>query len=124
PLTGIFLIAEVSSGYDLFIPLMIVAVMAYLINHFFSSTNPNYKDLADRGDIFTRRQDQNLLVHISIKTCMNPDTLIFKVSEPMDEVLARARDSNQNTAAVVDKNHKFLGILDRVHLRPFLLNEK
>src|SRR5690606_12019456 len=48
PLTGIFLIAETSSGYDLFIPLMIVSVMAYAINRFFSTTNPNYNTLAER----------------------------------------------------------------------------
>lgn len=124
PLTGIFLIAEISSGYDLFIPLMVVSIIAFLINQFFSKVNPNYKDLAEKGAIFTTRQDQNLLVHIPLQDCMNPNTLAIEVSEPLDQVLAKARDSNQNTVAVVDEDGKFLGILDRVHLRPFLLNKK
>lgn len=124
PLTGIFLIAEVSSGYDLFIPLMIVAVMAYLINRFFSPINPNYKELAERGDIFTRQQDQNLLVHIPLRKCMNPRTLEVRISDPLDAILEKVRQSNQNTIAVVDDEDKFLGILDREHLRPFLLNNK
>lgn len=55
---------------------------------------------------------------------MNPQTLTIRVSERLDQVLDKVRDSNQNTIAVVDKENKFLGILDRVHLRPFLLNEK
>src|SRR5699024_1056978 len=55
PLTGIFLIAEISKGYELFVPLMIVSVMAYLINRSFSKVNPNYAHLAERGDIFTTR---------------------------------------------------------------------
>lgn len=124
PLTGIFLIAEVSSGYDLFIPLMIVSVTAYLINQFFSKVNPNFKHLADRGDIFTTRQDQNLLVHIPLRNCMNPASLSIKVSDPMEVILTKVRESNQNTIAVIDERGTFLGKLDRIHLRPFLLNKK
>lgn len=124
PLTGIFLIAEISKSYSLFVPLMLVSVMAYLINRYFSTVNPNYAHLAESGDIFTTRQDQNLLTHIPLKDCMNPMTLTFTIDESMEQVLQKARDSNQNTAAVVNEEGRFLGILDRVHLRPFLINEK
>lgn len=124
PLTGIFLIAEISKGYELFVPLMIVSVMAYLINRSFSKVNPNYAHLAERGDIFTTRQDQNLLVHIPLTDCMNPSTLVFTIEESLEDVLRKARDSNQNTAAVVNEDGRFMGILDRPNLRPFLINEK
>src|SRR5690606_4853475 len=64
PLTAIFLIAETSGGYDLFIPLMTVSVIAYVINRFFSPINPAFNKLAEEGKIFTTRQDQNILSQI------------------------------------------------------------
>lgn len=124
PLTGIFLIAEISKGYELFVPLMLVSVMAYLINKSYSKVNPNYAHLAERGEIFTTRQDQNLLVHIPITECLNPFTLKFQINDSLEDILTTTKNSNQNTAAVVDETGRFLGILDRVHLRPFLTNEK
>lgn len=124
PLTGIFLIAETSSGYDLFIPLMIVSVMAYAINRYFSTINPAYKVLADKGEIFTTRQDQNILSHIDLRECMNPSSLIINTSDSMDEVMHKFRNSNQNTMAVVDDENKFWGILNRERLRPFLLGKE
>jgi len=124
PLTGIFLIAEASSGYDLFIPLMIVSVMAYAINRFFSTTNPNYNTLAERGEIFTTRQDQNILSHILLKDCINPSSLVISTLDEMDEVLSKFRNSDQNTMAVVDPNNQFRGILNSHNLRPYLLGKK
>lgn len=124
PLTGIFLIAETSSGYDLFIPLMIVSVMAYAINRYFSTINPAYKVLADKGEIFTTRQDQNILSHIDLRECMNPSSLIINTSDSMGEVMRKFRNSNQNTMAVVDDENKFWGILNRERLRPFLLGKE
>ncbi|MGO3182466.1 MAG: chloride channel protein [Aequorivita sp.] len=124
PLTGIFLIAETSSGYDLFIPLMIVSVMAYAINRFFSTINPAYKELADSGEIFTTRQDQNILSHIDLRDCINTSSLIIFTTDSMEEVMSKFRNSNQNTMAVVDDENKFWGILNRERLRPFLLGKE
>ncbi|WP_310991641.1 chloride channel protein [Aequorivita marina] len=124
PLTGIFLIAETSSGYDLFIPLMIVSVMAYAINRFFSTINPVYQKLADSGEIFTTRQDQNILSHIDLRDCLNTSSLIIYTTDSMEEVMRKFRNSNQNTMAVVDAENKFWGILNRERLRPFLLGKE
>lgn len=124
PMTGIFLIAEISSGYELLVPLMIVSIMSFVINRFFSQVNPNYSDLADKGEIFTTRQDRNILMHISLRSCLNPMTLQIQITEPFQQVLNKVRSSNQNTIAVVGENNKYLGIIDREHLRPYLLGEK
>src|SRR5690606_6856350 len=99
PLTGIFLIAETTSGYDLVIPLMTVSVMAYVINRFFSPINPAYKKLADKGEIFTTQQDQNILSHIHLRDCLNPASLVINITDNMDEVLNKFRNSDQNTMA-------------------------
>ncbi len=124
PLTAIFLIAETSSGYDLFIPLMVVSATAYAINRFFSPTHPSYKKLAERGEIFTTRQDQNILSHINLQDCLNTSSLIIKTTDSMEEVLRKFRNSDQNTMAIVDTENKFWGILNRERLRPFLLGKE
>lgn len=124
PLTGIFLIAETSSGYDLFIPLMTVSVIAYVINRSFSPISPAYAKLADKGEIFTTRQDQNILAHISLRSCLNSSSLVISTADTMEEVLSKFRKSNQNTLAVVDNDNQFWGILNREQLRPFLLGDK
>lgn len=123
PLTAIFLIAESSSGYDLFIPLMLVSVVAYAINRFFSPVNPSLSSLAKEGKIFTTQQDQNILSHIKLKDCMNTSTLVISTLDSMDEVLNKFRNSNQNTMAVLDSENKFWGILNRDQLRPYLLGK-
>lgn len=124
PLTAIFLIAETSSGYDLFIPLMVVSVTAYAINRFFSPTHPSYKKLAERGEIFTTRQDQNILSHIDLHDCLNTSSLIINTTDSMEEVMRKFRNSDQNTMAIVDAENKFWGILNRERLRPFLLGKE
>lgn len=124
PLTAIFLIAETSSGYDLFIPLMVVSVTAYAINRFFSPTHPSYKKLAERGEIFTTRQDQNILSHIDLQDCLNTSSLIINTTDSMEEVMRKFRNSDQNTMAIVDAENKFWGILNRERLRPFLLDKE
>ncbi len=124
PLTAIFLIAECSGGYDLFIPLMIVAVISFVINKFFSPINPAFSNLANRGEIFTTRQDQNILSHISLFKCLEDDSIVVKVTDSVEDVLHKFRKSDNNTIAILDSENVFFGIIGREHLRPFLLNEK
>ncbi len=124
PLTAIFLIAECSGGYDLFIPLMIVAVISFVINKFFSPINPAFSNLASRGEIFTTRQDQNILSHISLFKCLEDDSIVVKITDSVEDVLHKFRKSDNNTIAVLDSDNVFFGIITREHLRPFLLNEK
>ena len=125
PLTAIFLIAECSGGYDLFIPLMIVAVISFVINTvFFSPINPAFSSLANKGEIFTTRQDQNILSHIPLMDCLETDSTIIKVVDSVEHILYEFRQSDNNTIAVLDSENKFWGIITREHLRPYLLNKK
>jgi CIC family chloride channel protein len=124
PLTAIFLIAECSGGYDLFIPLMIAAVISFAINKFFSAINPALSEMAAKGEIFTTRQDQNILAHIPLMDCLENNSTIIKVTDTVDEILYAFRQSDNNTMAVLDAENKFWGIITREHLRPFLLNKK
>ncbi|MFT5581896.1 MAG: CIC family chloride channel protein, partial [Psychromonas sp.] len=123
PLTAIFLIAETSSGYDLFIPLMIVSVIAFAINKFFSPINPVYSKLAEKGEIFTTRQDQNILSHINLRDCVNIPTSVVDTSDSMEVLLQKFKGSKENIMAVIDENNHFWGIINRSQLTSFLIGK-
>lgn len=120
PLTAIFLIAESSSGYDLFIPLMIVSVIAYLMNRYFSAINPDLKELAEEGKIFTTRHDRNILIQIDLKRCMNPNAKSININASGKELINLFRTTAQNTIAVVNDDNTFWGTITREQILPFL----
>src|SRR5690606_10969852 len=96
PLTAIFLIAESSSGYDLFIPLMIVAVISFLINKSFSAVNPDYNKLVEEGKIFTSKHDSNLLMRISLRECMRNENFSVNIIDDGKTLLTKFRTSTEN----------------------------
>ncbi len=123
PLTAIFLIAESSFGYDLFIPLMIVAVMSYLIAKWFAPISPELKTLADQGKIFTHKHDSNLLSSLQTKDFIDFDSQIIHMNSSLQELYNLISQGRKNNFAVVDDNHKLEGILTLDDIRPYLFND-
>ncbi len=124
PLTAIFLIAESSSGYDLFIPLMIVSVISYLLNRSFSPINPDLQKMVDEGKVFTDKQDRNLLLQIELKDCMSKFSPRVNLHSDGMAVVNRFRNTSRNTIAVVDDDQTFCGIITREDLLPYLSGEE
>ncbi len=95
PLTAIFLIAESTSGYDLFIPLMMVSVISFSMAKWFSSVSPDLANLAREGKIFTREHDRNLLSLLHIPDLIDKDIQVISVNASPDELaeLVRTRQA-------------------------------
>lgn len=111
PLTGIFLIAEITGGYELMVPLMIVSAISYTISKYFEPYSMDLRRLAARGDLITQDKDKNILVLLHTTTLIERD--FQPVSRDMSlgdlvEVVARSR---RNVFPVVDGNGKFEGII-------------
>ncbi|HEY0894982.1 MAG TPA: chloride channel protein, partial [Sphingobacteriaceae bacterium] len=124
PLTAIFLIAESSAGYDLFIPLMIVSVISYLITISFSRLSPDLKDLAEEGKIFTREHDKNLLLLLDPAELIDEDTQTMDVEESMEGLLDLIKNGRRNIIAVVNGEGGLEGIITLDDLRPFMFQEE
>jgi len=124
PLTAIFLIAEVSSGYDLFIPLMIVSVTSFLMNKYFSPVNPDMKQLADDGKIFTSQLDRNTINRISIQECMAKHPIKVSNHATIEEVVNCFRNSDNSVLAVVGDDGHFWGMINREQLNQLAKNEE
>ncbi|HVW12897.1 MAG TPA: chloride channel protein [Mucilaginibacter sp.] len=121
PLTAIFLIAESSSGYDLFIPLMIVCVISFLIAKWFSPISPDLTKLADEGKIFTREHDKNLLLLINSKKLIEPTTSVLDIKASYQELFEVIKKGKRNIIVVLDGT-QLAGIIYLDDLRPLLFN--
>ena len=111
PLTGIFLIAELTGGYGLFLPLMIVAVASYLTIILFEPHSIYTMRLARKGELVTHNKDHAIL------TLMSMDSVIERYEEqlhPDDELVDIVRQissSERDVFPVVDDAGKLLGVL-------------
>ncbi|MCF2491401.1 chloride channel protein [Dyadobacter sp. CY347] len=122
PLTAIFLIAESTSGYDLFIPLMIVSVISYLIAKWFSPISPDLKKLAEQGKIFTREHDRNLLSLLHILDLIDKDIQTVSQHATREELAELVRAGRRNMISVVDADKKLVGTISLDDIRPLLFN--
>ncbi|GAA6529868.1 MAG: chloride channel protein [Prevotella sp.] len=117
PLTGIFLIAELTRGYDLFMPLMIVCISSYLTTNIFETNSIYALRLAREGKLLTHHTDHSAL------TLMNMDELIEKDYHPvspdlsMGELVQEISRSNNNFIPVLDDGDKLLGVIDITRIR-------
>jgi CIC family chloride channel protein len=122
PLTAIFLIAESSSGYDLFIPLMIVSTTSFLIGKWFSPISPDLKELAEAGKIFTREHDRNILSMLKIEELIEKDVQQIDINGSLRQLVELIKEGKRNMVAVVNQQHFLEGIITLEDLRPIMFN--
>jgi len=122
PLTAIFLIAESSFGYDLFIPLMIASIISYLIAKWFSPISPELKSLADQGKIFTNKHDKNLLFSLKTEDFIDKDAQVIHEDASLEELFELFKNGNRSIFAVINDNNALRGILTLDDIRPYLFS--
>ncbi len=112
PLTGIFLSAEITGGYALMVPLMIVAAIAYFINKAIRKYSIYTKELAEEGELIdAENKDTSVLMQLRLKHLLEKDFVQLK---PEEFPMQRKEDiihSSRTIFPVVNFNGKFLGIL-------------
>lgn len=111
PLTAIFLIAESSSGYDLFIPLMIVSTTSFLLAKWFSPISPELKHLADTGKIFTRAHDKNILSVLKLEELVEKDIQHISSGETLRQLVELVKQGHRNIIGVVGPDDRLDGII-------------
>ncbi len=111
PLTAVFLIAEITGGYELFIPLMIVSLISYLTVKIFSNHSVYTFQLAKRGELMTHNPDQNILNMMSVKSLAETDFTPIQVEENLGSLVKIISESNRNTYPVIDSDGQLLGLV-------------
>lgn len=112
PLTAIFLIAEITNGYELFIPLMLVSAISFFIVKHYEPYSMETKQLAIEGRIFTHRKEDNILSQLKVADFRLELYDTVKGDQRLSELLLLINATNRNVFAVTDSENRFNGIVE------------
>ena len=128
PLTAIFLVAEITGGYNFFIPLMVVSASAYLVSRYFNPHSIYTKSLALRGELLTHNKDTVILSMMSIERLIEHNFVTVKPEDSLGNLVKAISQSSRNIYPVTDEKGHFYGLvfLDDIKtliFRPELYNQ-
>jgi CIC family chloride channel protein len=123
PLTAIFLIAEITGGYDLMIPLMIVSSISFAISKRFEKHSLDVKNLARKGNVFTSNKDTNILATLDINTIIQTDYLTVKLEKNLLALVELISHSDQEVFAVVNDNKELIGVIYFNEIRDVIFSD-
>ncbi|MEZ0184541.1 chloride channel protein [Flavobacterium oncorhynchi] len=122
PLTAIFLIAEITGGYGLMIPLMIVSSISFAISKRFEKYSLDVKNLAKKGHAFTSNKDSNILSTLDIDSIIQCDYLTVHPEDHLSKLVDLISHSNQVVFAVVNNEKELVGIVHFNDIREIIFN--
>ncbi len=112
PLTAIFLIAEITGGYVLFLPLMITVAISYMITKNYMEHTIYTRELAERGDLLTHDKDQNVLTSMDIDSVIEKNFIALRPDMSLGEMLHEGvAKSNRNMFPVINEDNNLVGII-------------
>ena len=117
PLTGIFLIAELTGGYQLFIPLIIVTISSYLTINIFEHHSIYAVRLAKQGKLLTHHTDKSILTLMSMDKIIDHDFTSVEPDMEMGKLIHAISSSRNDYIPVLDESRKLLGEIDINNLR-------
>ena len=117
PLTSIFLIAELSNGYGLFIPLMIVSGISFAVNFGLDRDSIYTKQLRRRGELLTHDKDSSAFVFLRLDELMETDFIRLREGTTLGDVVNIISVARRNIFPVVSTSGKLLGIVQLDDLR-------
>ena len=120
PLTGVFLIAELTGGYNLFIPLLIVSTVSYLTIYIFEPYSIYGMRLAREGKLITHHTDHAVLTLMSLDTVIERDCSAISPDTMLSELVHKISRSRVDVLPVVDNGNHLLGEIDMMKLRHIL----
>ena len=111
PLTAIFLIAEITGGYQFFVPLMLTSVVAYLTIIPFEPHSIYTKRLAESGELITHHKDKAVLSRLSIESLIERNFITTSPDATLGEFVKLVAKSQRNVFPVIDQENNFLGVI-------------
>lgn len=109
PLTGVFLIAEITNGYSLMVPLMIVSALSYAINRVFFKDSIYTKAVSEKGVRVTHNKDVSILNMMNINKLIETNFLTIRPEQTLRDLLPVISSSTRNIFPVIDENGNLKG---------------
>lgn len=124
PLTGIFLIAELTGGYHLLMPLMIVSVISYLTILVFEPHSLYSMRLAQKGELLTHNKDRSVLTLLKMDAVLETDLKTVHPEMTLGELIKVIAESKRNIFPVVNNDGKLKGILQLDEVRNIMFQPR
>ena len=109
PLTGVFLIAEITNGYSLMVPLMIVSALSYAINRVFFKDSIYTKAVSEKGVRVTHNKDVSILNMMNINKLIETNFLTIRPEQTLRDLLPIISSSTRNIYPVIDEEGNLKG---------------
>ncbi|MBN2611053.1 MAG: chloride channel protein [Bacteroidales bacterium] len=123
PLTAIFLIAEITGGYALFIPLIITATISYITIKYFEPHSIYTTRLAKRGELITHHKDKAILTLLEMEKIIETDFIAVAPDNTLTELTKAIAKSKRNIFPVLNKDGMLVGIVLLDNIRHIMFNQ-
>ena len=124
PLTGVFLIAELTGGYGLFLPLMIVSVCAYLTIIVFEPHSIYSMRLAKSGELITHHKDKAVLTLMNMDSVIETDFLTVRPDMDLGQMVKTISQSGRNLFPVIDASKELIGVVILDDIRNIIFRQE
>lgn len=124
PLTAIFLIAEITGGYELLFPLMLAATISYGTTRYFVKNSVYTVQLAKRGELMTHHKDRNILLMMKVTDLIETNFSTVRADETLRDLIKVITRSSRNIFPVVDEQHNLKGIVKLDDIRHIMFNQE
>ena len=124
PLTAIFLIAEITGGYMLFVPLMLVSAISFTTISYFEKYSIYTKQLIEKGDLIQYDRDKIVLSLIDLKKIIEKDLLSIHPDAPLKELVDLVKISKRNIFPVINEHGALEGIVTLDDIREIMFDRE
>ena len=123
PLTGIFLIAEVTGSYEVMLPLILVSAISATLCHYLEPVSFYLRALVSQGQLLRPKTDARLLADLNISELIETDCIVVHEDMPLREIIPIIEQASRDHFPVEDsRTGDFLGLICLNDLRPYLFN--
>ena len=123
PLTSIFLIAEITNGYQLLLPLMATSTVAYLTICYFEPNSIYTKPLADKGELLTHERDKTVLTLMHLDRVIETDFLTIQANATLGQMVQIIAASQRNLFPVINDRNELIGVVLLNDIRTIMFNK-
>ena len=123
PLTGIFLIADISGGYLLFVPLMITATFSYLTVKVFAPNSVYHFQLAQRKELMTHDKDKNVLQMMEVRKLVETDFVTLPPNATLRDLTDAISVAHRDLFPIVDETGLLLGMVKMDDVRHLIFKQ-
>lgn len=124
PLTAIFLIAEITGGYSLFIPLMITSTIAYITILWFTKHSIYTHRLAERGELLTHHKDEVVLTLMKLDSVIEKDFISVGIDDSLGDLIKSVSKSRRNIFPVLNNEDELVGIVLLDNIREIMFQRE